>query len=219
MRKIKISPSILSADFSELGKVVEALEKAGSDSIHLDVMDGHFVRNITFGPVVVAAVRQHTRLPLQVHLMMERPDLYVEQFRDAGSDMLIIHHEAASCDIAKTIRNIKKNGMKAGIAINPNSDVKSVFDFLPDVDMLLIMSVNPGFGGQKFMRKCLSKIRKAREYIEKEGLSVRIGVDGGIKSDNASQVISAGADEIVAGTAILGARSMKKAIEGLRGGI
>lgn len=217
LRKIKISTSILSADFAELGKTIEAVERAGSDSIHLDVMYGHFVRNITFGPAVVAGIRKHTKLPLQVHLMIERPDLYVERFGDAGSDMLIIHREVVSCDIAKTIHEIKKNGMKAGIAINPDSEVKSVFEFLPDVDMLLVMSVNPGFGGQKFMKKSLSKIRKAREYIEKRGLKTKISVDGGIKLDNAREVMKAGVDEIAAGTAILDSRNMKKAISALRG--
>jgi ribulose-phosphate 3-epimerase len=214
--KVKISPSILSADFSNIGKVAEELEEAGADSIHLDVMDGHFVRNITFGPILVNAIRRHTKLPLQVHLMIERPDLYVEQFGDAGSDMLIVHVEATSCDIAKTIEEIKKNGMKAGISVNPDSDIRSVFQFLPDVDMLLVMSVNPGFGGQKFMSESLSKIKKAREYIESKGLKAKISVDGGIKIDNAGKVIKAGVDEIVAGSAITGAASMKKAIGELR---
>lgn len=217
MRTIKISTSILSADFSNIGKVVEGLEKAGADSLHLDVMDGHFVKNITFGPLLVNAVRQHTKLPLHVHLMMERPDLYVEQFGDAGSDMLIIHREADSCDIARTILEIKKNGMQAGIAINPNSDIKSVFEFLPDVDMLLVMSVYPGFGGQKFISKSLLKIKKAREYIEKRGLKTRICVDGGVNAENSEGIVKAGADELTAGTAIIGSGNARKAIKRLRG--
>lgn len=216
MRKIEISTSILNANFSNIGAVAEKLEKAGTDSIHLDVADGHFVRNITFGTLIVSAVRQHTKLPLNVHLMIERPDLYVEEFRDAGSDMLIIHKEA-DCDIRKTIKEIKKNGMKAGIAINHDSDISSVFEFLPDADLLVIMSIISGFGGQKFMRKCLSKIRKAREYIDSEGLKTKIGVDGGIKIENAKEIINAGANELDVGIAILHAKDMKKAIKELRG--
>lgn len=211
MGAIKVSPSILSADFSNIGKLVSEIEKAGADSLHLDVMDGHFVRNITFGPLVVGAIRKHTGLPLKVHLMIARPDLYVEQFGDAGSDMLIIHREA-QCDLENTIDEIKKNEMKAGIAINPDSDVKSVFGLLPKVDMLLIMSVNPGFGGQEFMPSSLDNISKARKHVTEKGLKLTIAVDGGINEDTGRKAVEAGADELVAGTAITGSNDMKAAI-------
>jgi len=215
MREIRISPSILNADFADLGKVAEELEQAGADAIHLDVMDGHFVRNITFGPAAVGAIRRHTSLPLEVHLMIERPDLYVEQFGDAGSDMLIMHRES-SCDIGETLDSIRKNGMKTGLALNPDSEARSGFRFLPKTDMLLIMSVYPGFGGQKFIRKSLAKIKSCREYIRERGLKTIIGVDGGIDHENAGSVIEAGAVEIAPGTAIISSGNIKKAIRELR---
>ena len=216
MKAIKVSPSILSADFSNLGKLASDMEKAGADSLHLDVMDGHFVRNLTFGPLVVNAVRRHTGLPLEAHLMMERPDLYVEQFADAGSDMLIIHREA-KCDLESTIEEIKKNEMGAGIALNPDSDVKSVFGLLPKVDMLLVMSVNPGFGGQKFMPSSLRKISEAKRHADAKKLRLTIAVDGGVNEEAGRMVVKAGAGELIAGTAITGSKDMKAAIDRMKG--
>lgn len=216
MRKIEISPSILSADYSELGKLVEKLEKGGADSLHLDVADGHFVRNISFGASVIRSLRPRTSLPFKVHLMIDRPDLFVEQFGDAGSDMLIIHRESP-CNIRKTIKEIKKNEMKVGIALNPDSDLDSAFEFLPKIDTLLLMSIVPGFAGQKFIPNSIERIKRARKYIDKEGFAVKIAVDGSINLETVKKVREAGADELIAATAIVNSGNIAKAIRDLRG--
>jgi ribulose-phosphate 3-epimerase len=216
MKKIRISPSILSADFSNLGKLIVELERAGADSLHLDVMDGHFVRNITFGPVVVKSIRKLTKLPLEVHLMIENPDMYVERFAEAGADMLIIHMEV-HCNIADTIARIKAKGMKAGLALSPETGLHGALEFLAEADQLLVMTVSPGFGGQAFISECLGKIGEARRYIDEKGLKTVIAVDGGIKADTGRLAVEAGADELVAGTAIVNSKDMTSAIASLKG--
>lgn len=215
MKAVKISPSILTADFSNIGKTVSELEAAGADSLHLDVMDGHFVKNITFGPLVIKSIRKMTKLPLEVHLMIENPDMYVVQFADAGSDMLIIHREA-HCNISDTIRKIKARGMKAGLALNPETGLDGTFELLEEVDELLVMTVSPGFGGQAFITECLGKVREARRYIDGKGLKTEISVDGGVKPDTGRLAVEAGADELVAGTAIVNSKDMAGAIKDLR---
>jgi ribulose-phosphate 3-epimerase len=212
---MKISPSILNADFSNIGKIASDLEAAGADSLHLDVMDGHFVKNITFGPVVIKAVRKATRLPLETHLMIENPDLYINQFIEAGSDAIIIHREA-HCNTLDTINKIKARGIKAGLALNPETGLKSAEEFLPSLDMLLIMAVSPGFGGQAFINECCLKINEARRYFDQNNLKVEIGVDGGINMETAKLAKDAGADKLVAGTSIINSDDMHSAISGLR---
>jgi ribulose-phosphate 3-epimerase len=215
MKTIKISPSILSADFSNLGKLIEELEMAGADSLHLDVMDGNFVKNITFGPVVIKSIRKLTKLPLETHLMIENPDMYVDQFAEAGSDMLIIHREA-HCNIADTLSKIKAKGLKAGLAINPETGLRGTLEFLGGADQLLVMTVSPGFGGQAFISECLGKISEARKYIDEQGLKTVISVDGGVKADTGRLAVEAGADQLVAGTAIVNSKDMAAAIASLR---
>jgi ribulose-phosphate 3-epimerase len=197
---VKIAPSILSADFSRLGEEVIAAEKAGADLVHVDVMDGHFVPNITIGPLVVKAVKKVTSMPLDVHLMIEDPDKYVRDFADSGADIITVHQEA-SVHLHRTIQIIKECGVKAGVSINPATPVSSLELVLPYVDMVLIMSVNPGFGGQKFIPEALSKIRQLREIINKNNYSAEIEVDGGVNIDNVAEVVKAGADIVVMGSA------------------
>lgn len=211
----KISPTILDADFANLGKIIEELEAAGADSLHLDVMDGHFVRNISFGFPIIKAVRNHTKLPLKMHLMIEHPDQYIDEFKEAGADELIIHYES-ECDIPKTIQTIKASGMKVGMAINPKTKLEEVQNFIPELDTFLIMSINPGWGGQKFMPEVLEKIRETRKYISENGLQTIISVDGGINPDTGKQAREAGADELASGSYIINSNDMKTAIEALR---
>ena len=199
----KIAPSILSADFSRLAEEIAAVEKAGADLIHIDVMDGRFVPNITIGPGVIASLRKTTRLPFDVHLMIENPERYVEAFAKAGSDMITLHVEAAH-HLHRTITLIRELGIKAGVSLNPATPLVQVEPILPDVDLLLIMTVNPGFGGQRFIAGLLPKIRKAGELIGAIAPDVLIEVDGGITMENISSVSEAGADIIVAGQAIFG---------------
>jgi len=197
----KIAPSILSADFSRLGEEIAAVEAAGADWIHIDVMDGHFVPNITIGPPVLRSLRKVTRLPFDVHLMIEKPEAHLDAFIDAGCDLLTVHLEAAS-HLHRTIACIKERGIRAGVSVNPATPLVLLEDILPDLDLLLIMTVNPGFGGQRFIPSMLPKIRKAKAMIAALAPHVEIEVDGGINLDNISAVAEAGADVLVAGSAV-----------------
>lgn len=211
----KIAPSILSADFSRLGEEIRKIEDAGADWIHVDVMDGAFVPNITVGPFILEAVRKVTTLPLDVHLMIERPDQYISAFADAGADIITVHFEACA-HLHRTIQAIKEKGKKAGVSINPATPLVSIKYVLGDIDLLLIMSVNPGFGGQKFIPSALEKIKKARQMVDKMGTNVSIEVDGGVKLDNIAEVSSAGADIFVSGSGVFGTKDYKKTIEEMK---
>jgi len=213
---IKVAPSILSADFSQLANEIVRVEDAGADWIHIDVMDGHFVPNLTFGPPVVTAIRKVTKLPFDVHLMVTNPQDLIEPFVQAGADIITVHAETAP-HLHRLIQAIKDSGKKAGVSLNPSTPLNAVEDVLNDVDMILIMSVNPGFGGQKFIPGAIDKIARLKAQIEKRELSVDIEVDGGINAATARQVIAAGANILVAGSAIYGAQDMTQAINGIRG--
>lgn len=213
--KIKIAPSLLSADFSRLGSEVEKTEKGGADLIHWDIMDGHFVPNITFGPVVVEKLREKTKLHFDVHLMVEHPDNFLEDFVSAGANMLSVHAEAC-VHLQRTIRHIKDLGVKAGVALNPATPLNVVEYVLEDLDFILIMTVNPGFGGQKFLPSIVPKIRAAREMVEKRGLDIEIEVDGGLNKENVPSVVEAGASILVAGYSIYGHGEIGKNIRLLR---
>jgi ribulose-phosphate 3-epimerase len=201
MSRVRIAPSILSADFAHLADEIAAVEQAGADMVHVDVMDGHFVPNLTIGPPIVEALRKVTTLPLDVHLMMTNPDDFIGEFAEAGASYLTVHVEACP-HLHRTIQSIKEKGVKAGVTLNPATPIGSVEEILPDVDLLLIMSVNPGFGGQRFIPGVLDKIRRARTMIDKSGRPVLLEVDGGVKVDNAGEIVNAGADILVAGSAI-----------------
>ena len=199
---VKIAPSILSADFSRLGEQVREAEAAGADWLHLDVMDGHFVPNITIGPPVVRALRPITSLPLDVHLMIERPDLYIRDFVEVGADCITVHAEACT-HLHRTIQQIKRLGIMAGVTLNPATSLTTLEEILPEVDLVLIMSVNPGFGGQFYIPSSTARIARTRQMLDARGLGrVEIQVDGGINPDNANEVVSAGATVLVAGSAI-----------------
>ena len=201
MNKIKISPSILSADFTCLADQVREAEEAGVDYIHVDVMDGHFVPNITIGPLVVKALRPITKLPLDVHLMIENPEFYIEDFSKAGADIITVHQEATP-HLHRTIQQIHDLGIKAGVSINPSTSVRTLDEIICDLDLILVMSVNPGFGGQSYIHSCTNKIRKVREMLDDRGVSADLEVDGGVNVDTVNEVISAGANAFVAGSAI-----------------
>ena len=201
MNQIKISPSILSADFTRLADQVREAEEAGVDYIHVDVMDGHFVPNITIGPLVVKALRPITKLPLDVHLMIENPEFYLEDFSKAGADIITVHQEATP-HLHRTIQQIHDLGIKAGVSINPSTSVRTLDEIICDVDLILVMSVNPGFGGQSYIHSCTNKIRKVREMLDDRGVSADLEVDGGVNVDTVNEVISAGANAFVAGSAI-----------------
>jgi ribulose-phosphate 3-epimerase len=213
---VKIAPSILSADFANLGAEVRRVEKANADWVHVDVMDGVFVPNITIGPGVVKSIRAHTRLPLDVHLMIVRPENFVEAFAKAGADLITIHLEASE-SIKETLLRIRELGKGAGISINPSTPFERVRPFLEHVDLLLIMTVNPGFGGQPFMPECLHKIRQAREYIDSHNLKTEIEVDGGINAKTGRSSVGAGASVLAAGNALFGAPDMRKEIADWKG--
>lgn len=210
-----IAPSILSADFSRLGEEVKAVEKAGADWIHVDVMDGHFVPNITVGPLVVQSVRRVTRLPIDVHLMIENPQDYVPAFIKAGADWVSVHVEEGY-HLDRTIHLIKKGGAKAGVVLNPATPVIAIDPVLPIVDYVLVMTVNPGFGGQDFIGYCREKIKVLRQVIDNRRLKVLIEIDGGVKVDNIGELSQCGADIFVAGSAIFGSGDYGGAIAAMR---
>lgn len=198
---IQLAPSILSADFSRLKESVQLIEKGGAHIVHIDVMDGHFVPNITLGPPIIKSLKKHTKLPFDVHLMISNPDKYLEAFYEAGADILTVHAETC-IHLHRTIQCIKNLGMKAGVALNPATNLSVLKYILQDLDMVLIMSVNPGFGGQSFIPQCLDKIRELSNIIKTNQLSVQIEVDGGIGLGNAKELIEAGTDILVAGSAV-----------------
>ena len=201
---IKIAPSILSADFARLGEEVQAVARGGADYIHVDVMDGHFVPNLTIGPLVVEAVRKVTDLPLDVHLMIENPDRYIADFANAGADIITVHQEAVP-HLHRTVQLIKSLGKKAGVSINPATPAATLDVILDDLDLVLVMTVNPGFGGQGFIASGLAKIAALRHEIDRRGLTVELEVDGGVKTDNIGRIAAAGANVFVAGSAVFGA--------------
>jgi len=201
MKQIKIAPSILSADFSRLGDEIRAVEQAGADWLHVDVMDGHYVSNLTIGPVVVESIRKVTRLPLDVHLMITDPDRYAPEFIKAGADWVSIHPETCK-DLRASLKRIRELGARASIAVNPDIALEKVEACFPEIDMILLMTVFPGFAGQAFISDVLPKIEKARGLVEQRRLSLLIEADGGIKADNIGRVVSAGAEVVVSGSGI-----------------
>jgi ribulose-phosphate 3-epimerase len=206
-----IAPSILSADFSVLGEEIAAVEAAGADWIHIDVMDGHFVPNITMGPGVVKSLRKMTVLPFDVHLMIENPEQYIQPFAEAGSDRITVHMEAL-IHLHRTVSQIKELGLKAGVSLNPATPLSFVESILTDIDLLLIMTVNPGFGGQQFIKTMLPKIRQARELIDRFAPAVLLEVDGGVTLTNLPAILKAGADVLVAGASIFGSGNYRDTI-------
>jgi ribulose-phosphate 3-epimerase len=212
---LQIAPSILSANFARLGEDIAAVERGGADLIHVDVMDGHFVPNITIGPPVVRAIRRVASTPLDVHLMIEQPERYVDDFVDAGAAMLSVHVEA-SPHLHRTIAHIKSRGIKAGAVLNPSTPASALEEIAPDLDFVLVMSVNPGFGGQRFIPQSLEKLQRVRDVLTRAGSSVPIEIDGGIDATNAAAVVAAGASILVAGNAIFGTPNAEAATRALR---
>lgn len=219
---IKIAPSILSADFSKLGKEIKEVEKAGADYIHVDVMDGHFVPNITIGPLIVEAIKPITKLPLDVHLMIDNPDAFIPAFANAGASIITVHQEA-SIHLHRTIESIKNLGVKAGVVLNPATPTILIKEVLSQVDMVLIMTVNPGFGGQSFIRETLHKVEQIATWRKELDLSFEIEVDGGVNVDTAILCAKAGADVLVAGSAIFdhtdraqAIKDIKQSLEGIK---
>ncbi len=217
MLNAMIAPSILSADFTRLGEEISAVAKGGADVIHIDVMDGHFVPNITIGPLVVKAVRRITDLPLDVHLMIENADAYLEDFAKAGADWITVHVETGY-HLHRTIHRIKELGKKAGAVLNPATPLSSLEEILPDLDLVMLMTVNPGFGGQSFIESSLAKIRQLKKMIDDRGLSVGIEVDGGVSPKTITPIAAAGANIFVAGSAVFGQDDYKKVIGELKAG-
>ena len=219
MSSIKISPSILSADFSKLGSEIKDLEKAGADLIHIDVMDGHFVPNITIGPEVISKLRKYTSLPFDVHLMISPVDNFIKNFADAGADIITIHPEATE-DLTSSIKKIKSYNKKAGVSLNPETSIDRVLSILSLIDLVLVMSVNPGFGGQKFMKETLEKVKILRKEIDSKKFKTQIEIDGGINFENAKMARDVGVDILVSGTTIFKENSgnLKKNIQLLKTG-
>ena len=217
MKKIQISPSILSADFSQLGKEIKRLEEAGADMIHVDVMDGHFVPNLTIGPPVIKALKKQSKIPFDVHLMISPVHKYIEAYSDAGADIITIHPEATE-NLKLSISKIKELNKKVGVSLNPETKIDTIIEHLKKIDLVLIMSVNPGFGGQKFMPEVLEKVKKLSDIKEKQELNFDIEIDGGINFDNSKTAIEAGANILVSGTTIFKSNNgdIKKNIELLR---
>ncbi len=212
---VKIAPSILSADFARLGDEIKDVERGGADYIHVDVMDGHFVPNITIGPLIVQAIRPVTQLPLDVHLMIENPDQYIEAFAKAGADYITVHVEACR-HLHRTIQLIKSTGVKAGVVLNPATPVDSLKHIIEDLDMVLLMSVNPGFGGQKFIPSVLPKIREVREMADSLNPDLEIEIDGGVNEETARLCAEAGATVLVAGSAVFNKEDRAAAIASLK---
>lgn len=212
---IKLAPSILSADFARLLEDVKKVEKAGCEYLHIDVMDGHFVPNITLGPGIVKSLRKDVNMVFDAHLMIENPDNYIKEFADAGCDIIVVHQEACT-HLHRTIQNIKSHGIKAGVALNPATPIETIKYVLQDVDMVLLMSVNPGFGGQSYIPVVTEKIKELKALIDKMNLDIDIEVDGGVKPSNIAEVVNAGANVIVAGSAIFNAGDIDEAVKSLR---
>lgn len=212
---VKLAPSILAADFGNLLSDVKKVEKAGVEYLHIDIMDGHFVPNISFGPVVMNALKGKTDLVFDVHLMIENPDMFMDEFVNAGADIIVVHQETCK-HLHRTIQNIKSRGVKAGVSLNPATPLNVLEDILEELDMVLIMSVNPGFGGQSFIESSVGKIERLKKMIDDRGLDIDIQVDGGVKASNIRKVVKAGANVIVAGSAIFKADDVDTAVKEMR---
>ena len=216
MKKVQIAPSILSADFSKMGEEIISLEKAGADIVHCDVMDGVFVNNITFGIKMIEDIRKVTTLPLDCHLMIVNPEKYVERFAKAGADYITVHYEACKSNLKEVLTLIKATGGKCGAVINPDTPVQAIQEVLPLCDMVLVMSVFPGFGGQKFIPECLEKLRTLRALIDESGKDILLQIDGGVNEENIAEIKDAGADVIVAGSAVFKATDRAEMIKKLK---
>ena len=217
MKNIKIAPSILSADFSKMGEEVQSLEQNGADVVHCDVMDGVFVNNITFGIKMIEDLRKITKLPLDCHLMIVHPEKYVERFAKAGADIITVHYETCKENLKEVLQLIKSTGVKCGAVINPDTPVEKIADVIPLCDMVLIMSVFPGFGGQKFIPESLDKLRQVKAIAEANGKEIDIEIDGGVNFENVESIKQAGANVLVAGSTVFNAKDRKAAIQTLRG--
>lgn len=212
---VKIAPSILSADFSNLLEDIKKVEEAGVELLHIDVMDGHYVPNISFGPVVLKSIKGKTTIPFDVHLMIENPDNYIEEFVNCGADIITVHAEATT-HLHRTVQNIKSYGVKAAVSLNPGTSLSVLEEVLPELDMVLLMSVNPGFGGQSFIETTLDKIKRLKAMIDARGLNIDIQIDGGVKINNAAEIVKAGANVLVAGSAIFNTENIAETVQQFR---